>query len=50
MPLAGVPCVLYAQLLVCSSSQSVVAIACCLHAILHFSFSLPSLPFEIRAR
>ena len=30
MPLAGAPCDLYMQLLACSSSQSVVAIACCL--------------------
>ena len=36
MPLAGAPRDLYTQLLACSSSQSVVAIACCLHAILCF--------------
>ena len=36
MPLAGAPRDLYMQLLACSSSQSVVAIACCLHAILCF--------------
>ena len=34
MPLAGASCDLYTQLLACSSSQSVVAIACCLLAIL----------------
>ena len=38
MPLAGAPCDLYTQLLACSSSQSVVAIACCLLAILCFVF------------
>ena len=44
MPLAGAPRDLYTQLLACSSSQSVVAIACCLRAILCFGFfsSLPS--------
>ena len=36
MPLAGAPHDLYTQLLACSSSQSVVAIACCLHASLCF--------------
>ena len=53
MPLAGAPCDLYMQLLACSSSQSVVAIACCLHDILCFGFfpSLhPSLPLEVWAR
>ena len=42
MPLAGAPRDLYMQLLACSSLQSVVAIACCLRAILCFglSFSL----------
>ena len=43
MPLAGAPRDLYTQLLACSSSQSVVAIACCLRAILCFGF-FPSLP------
>ena len=43
MPLAGAPCDLYTQLLAWSSSQSVVAIACCLQASLCFSF-FPSLP------
>ena len=43
MPLAGAPRDLYTQLLACSSLQSVVAIACCLHAILCFGF-FPSLP------
>ena len=38
MSLAGAPRDLYTQLLACSSSQSVVAIACCLHAILYFGF------------
>ena len=42
MPLAGAPRDLYMQLLACSSSQSVVAIACCLHASLLWFF--PSLP------
>ena len=43
MPLAGAPRDLYAQLLACSSSQNVVAIACCLRAILCFGVfsSLP---------
>ena len=50
MPLAGAPRDLYTQLLACSSSQSVVAIACCLRAILCFVFSHPSLPLEVRAR
>ena len=50
MPLAGAPHDLYTQLLACSSSQSVVAIACCLHAILCFGFSHSSLPLEVRAR
>ena len=36
MPLAGAPRDLYTQLLACSSSQSVVAIACCLRASLCF--------------
>ena len=40
MPLAGAPRDLYMQLLACSSSQSVVAIACCLRAILCFGFCL----------
>ena len=40
MPLAGAPRDLYTQLLACSSSQSVVAIACCLRAILCFGFCL----------
>ena len=43
MPLTGAPCDLYTQLLACSSLQSVVAIACCLRAILCFGF-FPSLP------
>ena len=43
MPLAGAPRDLHTQLLACSSSQSVVAIACCLRAILCFGF-FPSLP------
>ena len=43
MPLAGAPRDLYTQLLACSSSQSVVAIACCLCAILCFGF-IPSFP------
>ena len=38
MPLAGAPRDLYMQLLACSSSQRVVAIACCLRAILCFGF------------
>ena len=50
MPLAGGLCDLYTQLLACSSSQSVVAIACCLRAILCFGF-FPSLPpLEVWAR
>ena len=40
MPLAGAPRDLYMQLLACSSSQRVVAIACCLRAILCFGFCL----------
>ena len=36
MTLAGAPRDLYTQLLARGSSQSVVAIACCLHAILCF--------------
>ena len=47
MPLAGAPRDLYTQLLACSSSQSVVAIACCLHASLCFGFSHPSLPLGV---
>ena len=43
VPLAGAPRDLYTQLLACSSSQSVVAIACCLRAI------LCSLPLEVLA-
>ena len=46
MPLAGAPCDLYTQLLAYSSSQSVVAIACCLVAIfccVFFPFLCPSL-------
>ena len=50
MPLAGAPHDSYAQLLACSSPQSVATIACCLHAILCFGFSHPSLPLEVRAR
>ena len=49
-PLAGAPHDLYMQLLACTSLQSVVAIACCLHAILCFGFSHPSLLLEVRAR
>ena len=43
MPLAGAPRDLYTQLIACISSQSVVAIACCLRAFsaLLFSRSLP---------
>ena len=44
MSLAGAPRDLYTQLLACSSSQSVVAIACCLRDSLCFGFSHPSLP------
>ena len=44
MPLAGAPCDVYTQLLACSSSQSVVAIACGLLAILCCVFSHPFLP------
>ena len=40
MPLAGAPPDLYTQLLACSSSQGVIAIACCLHASLCFAFCL----------
>ena len=40
MPLARVLCDLYTKLLACSSSQSVVAIACCLHAIFAVTSSL----------
>ena len=40
MSLAGAPRDLYTQLLACSSSQSVVAIACCLRAILCSGFCL----------
>ena len=47
MPLAGAPRDLYTQLLACSSSQSVVAIACCLRASLCFGFSHPSLPLGV---
>ena len=43
MPLAGESRDLYMQLLACSSLQSFVAIACCLHTILCFGF-FPSLP------
>ena len=50
MPLAGAPRDLYMQLLACSSSQSVVAIACCLCAFLCFGFAHPSLPLEVWAR
>ena len=39
MPLAEAPRDSYMQLLACSSSQSVVAIACCLHASLCFGFA-----------
>ena len=47
MPLAGAPRDLYTQLLACSSSQSVVAIACFLRASLCFGFSHPSLPLGV---
>ena len=40
MPLTGAPRDLHTQLLACSSSQSVVAIACCLRASLCFGFCL----------
>ena len=40
MSLAGAPRDLYTQLLACSSSQSVVSIACCLRASLCFGFCL----------
>ena len=42
MPLAGPPRDLYTQLLACSSSQRVVAIACCLRAFSALVF-FPSL-------
>ena len=44
---AGAPRDLYTQLLACSSSQSVVSIACCLPASLCFGFSHPSLPLGV---
>ena len=44
MSLAGSPHDLHMQLLACSSSQGVVAIACCLFAIFCCVFSHPSLP------
>ena len=47
MPLAGAPCDLYMQLLACSSSQSVVAIACSLRASLCFVF-FPIAPSLLR--
>ena len=47
MSLAGAPRDLYTQLLACISSQSVVAIACCLRASLCFGFSHPSLPLGV---
>ena len=47
MPLAGAPHDIYTQLLACSSSQSFVAIACCLRASLCFGFSHPSLPLGV---
>ena len=50
MPLAGAPRDLNTQLIACSSSQSVVAIASCLPASLCFSFSHASLPLEVWAR
>ena len=40
MHLAGAPPDLYTQLLACSSSQSVIEIACCLRASLCFDFWL----------
>ena len=51
LPLAGARRDLLTQLLACGSSQSVVAIACCLRTILCFGFSIrPPLPLEISAR
>ena len=51
MPLAGAPRDLYVQLLACSSSQSVVAIACCLQAILCFGLYVCFFQFwQIRFR
>ena len=47
MSLAGAPHDLYTQLLACSSSQSVVSIACCSPASLCFGFSHPSLPLGV---
>ena len=47
MPLAGAPRDLYMQWVAFSSSQSVVAIACCLRASLCFGFSHPSLPLGV---
>ena len=47
MPLAGAPRDLYTQLLACCSSQSVIAIPCCLHASLCFGFSHPSLSLGV---
>ena len=47
MPLTGAPRDLHTQLLACSSSQSVIAIAFCLRAGLCFGFSHPSLPLEV---
>ena len=50
MPLAGAPRDLYSQLLACSSSQSVVAIACCFKPFCALVFSHPALPLEVWAR
>ena len=47
MSLAGAPHDLFTQLLACSSSLSVVSIACCLRASLCFGFSHPSLPLGV---
>ena len=50
MPLAGAPRDLYSQLLACSSSQSVVAIACCFKPFCALVFSHPALPLKVWAR
>ena len=50
MSVAWAPRDLYSQLLSCRSSQSVVAIALCLHATLCFGFSHHPPPCEVSAR
>ena len=50
LPLAGAPCDLYTEWLACSSSQSVVAIACCCVPVCALAFPIPPSPLRYGPR